>query len=51
LRRLQLRGQPDERGLVAEPAEEVHADRQPSSFHHSGTDIAGLPVRLATTPA
>jgi hypothetical protein len=25
LRRLKLRGQPDERSLVAEPAEEVHA--------------------------
>lgn len=24
---------------------------RPSSFHHSGTDIAGLPVRLATMPA
>src|SRR6266566_1486326 len=24
---------------------------RPSSFHQSGTDIAGLPVRLATTPA
>ena len=23
----------------------------PSSFHQSGTDIAGLPVRLATMPA
>jgi hypothetical protein len=31
--------------------EEVHADRQASSFHHSGMDIAGLPVRLATTSA
>ena len=24
---------------------------RPSPFHYSGTDIAGLPVRLATTPA
>ena len=24
---------------------------RPSSFHQSGTDIAGLPVRLATMPA
>jgi len=29
LRRLELGGQSDEGGLVAEPAEEVHADRQP----------------------
>ena len=51
LGRLKLRGQPDERGLVAEPAEEVPPTGRPSSFHHSGTDIAGLPVRLATMPA
>jgi hypothetical protein len=28
LRRLELRGQPDEHSLVAEAAKEVHADRQ-----------------------
>jgi hypothetical protein len=48
-RLLELGGQSQQGGLVAEAAEEVDADGQPSAFHHSGTDIAGAPVMLATT--
>jgi hypothetical protein len=46
---LELGGQPQQGGLVAEAAEEVDADGQPpAAFHHSGTDIAGAPVMSAT---
>ena len=44
---LELAGEPEERGFVAEAAEEVDADRQPCALVDSGTDMAGLPVTLA----
>jgi hypothetical protein len=43
--------EPEQGCVVAVPAEEMHPDRKPASFHHKGTDTAGLAVRFATTPA
>lgn len=42
---------PDERGLIAEAAEGIHADRQAVVVLPERTDTAGLPVRLATMRA
>jgi hypothetical protein len=46
---LELRGEPEEGGLITEAAEKCTPMGSPASFHHNGTDIGGLPIMLATT--